>query len=45
MTDLLNMEVGHIATLNRIAYEEAQAKAAADKKQGEDLQDAIEDAM
>ena len=37
------MEVGHIATLNRIAYEETQSKAAAEQKQGEDMEDAIEE--
>ena len=41
--DLLNMDIGYVAILNRMAYEESRSSESMKRKQAETIEDAIVD--
>lgn len=45
LPDLLNMDIGYVAILNRMAYEESMNSNTVKKKQAETMEDAIIDGI
>lgn len=43
LPDLLTMDVGYVAVLNKLAYEESKKKDAAKNKAAQEVQDAMYD--
>lgn len=43
LPDLLNMDIGYVTTLNRIAYEQSRSKEEMEKRKAQELNDAMVD--